>query len=76
MTPDGLADGRQWQAEAVFGPSFVEAGETIWTTVLFDVGPPNNDIVGWRVALDITVARRFRRDKEWSWDDRIFVSSA
>jgi hypothetical protein len=73
VTPDGLADGRQWRSDAIFGPSFVEAGETVWTTVIFDVGPPHPQVAGWRVVLDVAVARKFRRDKVWSWDDRIFV---
>jgi hypothetical protein len=72
-TPDGLANGRRWESTAVFGPSFVEAGETVWTTVVFDVGPPHPQVAGWRVVLDVAVARRFRRERVWSWDDRIFV---
>jgi hypothetical protein len=72
-TPDGLSDGRQWRSEAVFGPNFAEGGETVSTTVVFDVGPPHPQIVGWRGVLDVAVARKFRRDRVWTWDDRIFV---
>lgn len=72
-TPDGLASGRRWESSAVFGPSFAEAGETIWTTVIFDVGPAHHRVVGWRVVLDVALSRRFRRDRVWTWDDRIFV---
>ena len=72
-TQSGLAEGRQWQTEAVFGPNFVEAGETIWTTVLFELGPPAERLIGWRVVLNIAVTRRFQREREWTWDDRIFV---
>jgi hypothetical protein len=74
-TREGLVQGRKWGSRAVFGPSFVEAGETIWTTVVFDLGPPSEYLVGWRAVFDVTVSRRFGRNGEWVWNDRIFVPS-
>jgi hypothetical protein len=74
-TQDGLVDGSTWRSPAVFGSSFVEAGESIWTTVVFDLGPPSEYLVGWRVVLDVALTRRFRRGTDWVWDDRVFVPS-
>jgi hypothetical protein len=74
-TEAGLADGRYWETSAVFGSSHVEAGEKIWTTVLFQVDPLDGRLMGWRVMLDVAVARRFSRGREWVWDDRIFLSA-
>jgi len=70
--PDGLTDGRTWQSPIFFGANTVGAGETIWTTALFDVGPPLPGLIGWR-ALGTIRAARFFRSKEWVWDDRVFV---
>lgn len=65
-----LGDGRYWDAEAVFGPSFVEGGETLTTTVTFDLGPLPENVVGWRVSIGIDVARWWT---DWSWADQVFV---
>jgi hypothetical protein len=72
-TTDGLVDGATWRSPAIFGTSVVEAGESIWTTVLFDLGPPADYLVGWRVVLDVALTRRFRPGRDWVWDDRVFV---
>jgi hypothetical protein len=45
QTKDGLSDGRYWDADAVFGESFVEGGETLTTTVLFPLGPLPVEVV-------------------------------
>ena len=70
-TDGGLTDGRQWDAKAIFGPSFVEGGETLTTTVIFDLGPPPRGLVGWRVSFGVTSARLLRQG--WSWADQVFV---
>lgn len=75
---DGLVDGQFWEAGAVFGPAagggghFVEAGETLLTTVLFNLGPLPPGVVGWRVSFGINVERR-RFGGSWSWADQVFV---
>lgn len=68
----GLVDGREWLADAVFGSAFVEAGEGLSTTVVFDLGALVPEVVGWRVSVDIAVARALRKTV-WMWDDRVFV---
>jgi hypothetical protein len=68
--PYVLADGRHWNAEFVFGPSFVEGGETLTTTVTFDLGPLPPNVAGWRVSLGIDVTRIL---SDWSWADQVFV---
>lgn len=73
MTATGIEDGRKWIAAAVFGGHFVEAGETIATTVIFDLPPPPEVLVGWRVSLRVTVGRRLRGGQVWAWDDRVFI---
>lgn len=68
---DGLADGRYWETGGLFEQRFVEPGETLWTTELMPVAEPEDGLLGWRVAVYVTVARRV--GKEWNWDDRVFV---
>lgn len=69
---DGLRDGRRWDAEAVFGDSFVEGGETLTTTVVFPLGPLPQEVIGWRVSLGVTV-QRWPSGRQWSWADQVFV---
>jgi len=72
--PDSLVSGRQWdQLISVFGAgSFVEAGETLTTTVVFDVGRPDEAVLGWRLSFGISVGR-FRKAQDWAWADRVFI---
>ncbi len=72
--PDSLVSGRQWdQPISVFGAgSFVEAGETLTTTVVFDVGRPDEAVLGWRLSFGISVGR-FRKAQDWAWADRMFI---
>jgi hypothetical protein len=72
-TAGGLADGRQWLQDAVFGPSWIEPGETIQTTSLFDLGALPDNVTGWRVTFDLATTRRVQRSSAWYWADRIFV---
>jgi len=73
LTERGLHDGKKWQEETVFGSSFVEAGEALRTSVVFEVGAPDGSLVGWRVVLGVAVNRRFQGKRQWTWGDRIFV---
>jgi len=69
----GLQEGRVWQTAAIFGDSFVDAGEGLSTSVVFDLGPPAPDVVGWRVSATVAVSRFLRRTV-WTWDDRLFLA--
>lgn len=62
-----------WETAAIFGDSFVDAGEGLATSVLFDLGPREPDVIGWRVAVTVAVSRFLRRTV-WAWDDRLFVA--
>jgi len=70
---DGLADGRSWISRAAFGSAYVEAGEALWTTVLFEVDPLAERLVGWRVVLQVVAGRGFHKRSTWTWDDRVFL---
>lgn len=70
---DGLRDGRRSDAEAVFGDSFVEGGETLMTTVVFPLGRLPQEVVGWRVSFGVTV-QRWPSGRQWSWADQVFVA--
>jgi hypothetical protein len=78
--PDGLIDGRNWEAGGLFEAKFVEPGETLWTTELVKVAEPEEGMVGWRVEVNVAVARWMLRAPwtrgvaERDWDDRVFVS--
>ncbi|GEM_PF-3287820 len=67
----GLRDGRHWDAEAVFGGSFVDGGETLLTTVVFPLGALPAEVVGWRVSFGVTV-QRWPSGRQWSWADQVF----
>ncbi len=70
-----LHDGRFWDQDAIFGPSFVEGGETLTTTVVFPLGEPPARVVGWRVSIAIAVPRRrLIPHDSWTWADRVFVA--
>ncbi|MGH9077927.1 MAG: hypothetical protein ACRDY0_10830 [Acidimicrobiales bacterium] len=71
VTPAGLADGHQWTERAVFANNLVVSGETLTSTVVFDLGEPGTTVVGWRIGLAVN-ARRFWGG-QWSWDDRVYV---
>jgi hypothetical protein len=72
QTEHDLRDGRHWDAEAIFGESFVEGGETLTTTVVFPLGPLPVEVVGWRVSFGVTV-QRWPSGQGWSWADQVFV---
>ncbi|WP_334173416.1 hypothetical protein [Sinomonas sp.] len=66
-----LVDGLHWDADAVFGESFVEGGETLTTTVVFPIPELFLELVGWRVSFGVTSSRML--GKGWSWGDQVFV---
>lgn len=68
---DNLVDGIHWVADAVFGESFVEGGETLTTTVVFPLPGLFLELVGWRVSFGVTCSRML--GKGWSWGDQVFV---
>jgi hypothetical protein len=73
-TKGGVNDGGHWDQDAVFGPSFVEGGETLTTTTVFPVGKPQSNVVGWRVSIAIQVPRRWYVPGDaFTWADRVFV---
>ncbi len=72
QTDDGLRDGRHWDAQAIFGDSFVEGGETLTTTVVFPLGLRPPEVAGWRVSFGVTV-ERWPSGRGWSWADQVFV---
>jgi hypothetical protein len=67
-----MTDGRHWDQEDIFGASFVEGGETLATTVLFDLGELPSDVFGWRVSFGVTTSR-VRGSPGWSWADQVSV---
>lgn len=69
----GLSSGSKWKQDNIFGPSFVEGGEDLTSTVLFHQPEPKPRVVGWRVSIEITVANRLLPGKGWSWADQVFV---
>jgi len=72
-TGGSLVDGLRFDAEAVFGETFVDGGETLMTTVLFELGEPIPELVGWRVSFGVTVERRLVQSSGWTWADQTFV---
>jgi len=69
-----LHNGRFWDEDWVFGPSFVEGGETLTTTAVFPIPDIPERVVGWRVAIAINLPRRAAIPSDpWTWADRVFV---
>jgi hypothetical protein len=69
-----LHNGRYWEAEAIFGASFVEGGETLTTTVIFPLGTLPPEVVGWRCSFGVKVVRFPRSSKRWwAWADQNFI---
>jgi len=69
-----LHDGRFWDQDAIFGPSFVEGGETLTTTVVCLLKNLPTAVVGWSVSIAIAVPRRrLIPGDSWTWADRVFV---
>ncbi|MDA8067396.1 MAG: hypothetical protein M0T77_02110 [Actinomycetota bacterium] len=68
---EGLADGLYRETDGLFAARFVEPGETLWTTEVMPVAAPEDGLVGWRVGVYVTVARR--AGGEWIGDDRVSV---
>jgi hypothetical protein len=77
MIKDGesVRKGREWTQTNVFDQQFVEAGETLATTVIFPVGPVDPEVVGWRASFDVHVKRWSLKGRRqtWSWPDRVFI---
>jgi hypothetical protein len=75
--PTDTHDGRSWLQGSPFGTSFVEAGETLTSTVIFPLGESQADVIGWRVSFGFTVERRpAMRRLLWSWADTAFIPSS
>jgi hypothetical protein len=72
-TSGDIKEGRFWEHPAVFGHQFVEAGEELPTTVLFNLADPPSSVVGWTVFFTAEAPTRFRRLRSGSWADQIFV---
>jgi len=69
-----IHDGRSWRQESPFGTSFVEAGETLTSTVVFPLGESRTDVIGWRLSFGFTVERwPSLRGLLWSWADTAFI---
>jgi hypothetical protein len=74
INDDGdLTDGRYWERDDVFGASFVEGGEELTTTTLFQLPEPVSRLVGWRLSIEIRIRNRFIPGSSWSWADQVFV---
>jgi len=71
----GVADvPGHWEQPAIFGAAFVEPGEELPTTVVFPVGVPEADVIGWRVSVNIRAPNRtIDPAASWAWADRVFV---
>ena len=69
-----LTYGKCWEQTEVFQEQFVTGGETLTTMILFPVGIPESDVVGWRVTLSIRAKGILRSGMYWG--DRMFVPRA
>jgi len=67
-----LVTGQTWEQVEAFGPEHVEPGEELPTTVLFQVGPLTESIIGWRIDLGVQAPTRFLASSS-AWADQIFV---
>ena len=71
----GLSDGRFWDLGAIFETEFVEAGETLTTSVVLTVDTPAGIVLGWRVSFGVQVERWPEiRGVAWAWADRTFLA--
>ena len=70
-----LSDGRSWSKDRIFNLDFVEAGETLTTSVLFPLGSEGSELVGWRLILVVRTMRWPAAAQVWEWSDTTFVPS-
>jgi hypothetical protein len=76
-TTGRLVPGDHKDFEGVFDGMFVEAGEELKTTVVFDRPPLSESTVGWNVYLKVgapTQWNRLRRSASGWWLDQTFVA--
>jgi hypothetical protein len=75
-TTGGLVRGSHKDFEGAFDGQFVEAGEELTTTVVFDQPPLLESTVGWNVYFIVgapTQWNRLRRSASGWWLDQTFV---
>ena len=67
-----ILDARHWDQSNIFGPEFVEPGETLATSSVFPLPPPTLSTIGWRVSVEVAAPTRFL-SSSGAWADQIFV---
>jgi hypothetical protein len=71
-TDQHLVLGKTRKVGTLFGKGFAIPGETLNSTVLFDLGIPPKEVDGWLVVISVG-AQRIGSRQDKSWDDRIYV---
>ena len=67
------ADGKGGEEGVAVGEERVAPGETVSKVVLFDVGHPPVELLGWRVSCGVEARRAWSRTGVWVWADSVFV---
>lgn len=71
---DLLQEGEYWELESAFGQQYVDPGEELTTSVVFQPVRPVESVVGWYVFLGISAPTRLGRLRTAWWADQIFVA--
>ncbi len=68
-----LKEGRSWTADRAFGQQYVDAGEELPTTVVFQPMNPPRSVIGWNVYLKVAAPTRLARIRGAWWMDQVFI---
>jgi hypothetical protein len=67
-----LKEGFEWEQSGVFGQQYVDAGEELRTTVIFQPGL-RPEVVGWNLYLRVEATTRLFKSRTGWWADQVFV---
>lgn len=69
-----LQEGQYWELDSAFGQQYVDPGEELPTSVVFQPVNPAESVIGWFVFLRISAPTRLGRLRTAWWADQVFVA--